>query len=226
MREVVIDTETTGLNYASGDRIIEVGCVEVINYVPSGNKLGFYCKVDKQISEDAKKISGITNQFLADKKTFEDQHEEFLNFIKEDTLVIHNASFDTGFINNELKIIGKEKLKNKIIDTVVLARKVLNTRIANLDYLCRHFDIDLSKRKQHGALLDAQLLAEVYLELKGGKQISMDLTSKNNLKKESFKKNEQFNKTSQKINISEEEINSHKVLVKKIKNPIWNNYDY
>ena len=112
----------------------------------------------------------------------------FLNFIKDDPLIIHNAKFDLGFLNNELNIIGKEPLRNKIIDTVSLARKVLNTRIANLDYLCRRFNIDLTKRKLHGALLDAQLLAEVYLELRGGKQITMDLTAEDN-KRRDIKKN-------------------------------------
>ena len=121
---------------------------------------------------------------MKDKKTFFEQYLELLDFIKDDTLIIHNADFDIGFINNEFKIIGKEGLKNKVIDTVPLARKTLNTRIANLDYLCRYFNIDLSKRKLHGALLDAQLLAEVYLELKGGKQFSMDLATKKHLKTE------------------------------------------
>ena len=189
MREVVLDTETTGLNYKGGDRIIEIGCVETKNYVATGKILNFYCKVDKKISEEAQKISGISNDFLKDKKTFSEQHQDFIDFIKDDTLIIHNAAFDLGFLNNELKIIGKNKLNNNIIDTVLLARKVLNTRIANLDYLCRHFNVDLSKRALHGALLDAQLLAEVYLELRGGKQISMDLLTKNKNKNTMRKQN-------------------------------------
>ena len=172
MREIVLDTETTGLNFKEGDRIIEVGCVEVINHVATKSTLQFYCRTNKEISTDAQKISGISNEFLKDKKTFSEQHLIFLNFIKDDPLIIHNAKFDLGFLNNELNIIGKEPLRNKIVDTVSLARKVLNTRIANLDYLCRRFNIDLTERKLHGALLDAHLLSEVYLELKGGKQIN------------------------------------------------------
>ena len=206
MREIVLDTETTGLNFKGGDRIIEVGCVEVFNHVATKNTLQFYCRTNKEISTDAQKISGISNEFLKDKKTFSEQHLMLLNFIKDDPLIIHNAEFDLGFLNNELNIIGKAPLKNKIIDTVFLARKVLNSRIANLDYLCRRFNIDLTKRKFHGALLDAQLLAEVYLELKGGKQITMDLTTKEN-KQQVFKKNNSphKNKTT-KLTTNEENI--------------------
>jgi len=149
-----------------------------------------------------------------------------LNFIKDDPLIIHNAEFDFGFLNNELNIIGKAPLKNKIIDTVSLARKVLNTRIANLDYLCRRFNIDLTKRKLHGALLDAHLLADVYLELKGGKQFKMDLTE-NEIKKQDFKKNNTLikNKTTI-LTISEEDIASHKLMIKSIKEALWNKYNY
>ena len=149
-----------------------------------------------------------------------------MDFIKDDPLIIHNAKFDLGFLNKELNIIGKAPLKNKIIDTIPLARKVLNTRIANLDYLCRRFNIDLTKRKLHGALLDAQLLAEVYLELKGGKQITMDLTTKEN-KHQIFKKNNSpsKNKTT-KLITNEEDIASHKLMVRGIKEALWNKYNY
>ena len=132
MREVIIDTETTGLSYKTGDRVIEVGCVELVNHMPTKNFLQFYCKVDKKISESAKKITGITNSFLSDKKEFSENCDNFLSFISNDTLIIHNADFDIGFINNELTLIGKSKIANKVIDTVSLARKVLNTRVANL----------------------------------------------------------------------------------------------
>ena len=222
MREIVIDTETTGLNFRSGDRIIEVGCVELINHVSTSNTLQFYCKTDKEISESAKKVSGISNEFLKDKKTFEENHQELLSFIKNDVLIIHNSDFDMGFLNNELSIIGKPPLKNKVIDTVSLARKVLNTRVANLDYLCRRFNIDLSERKLHGALLDSRLLAEVYLELRGGKQFSMDLNQKE-LKKDSNKKNK-LNSPSKttKLQPTQEEIRLHKEMIKDIKDAFWN----
>ena len=164
MREVVIDTETTGLSYKAGDRVIEVGCVELINHVTTNNTLQFYCRVEKEISDGAQKITGITNKFLNDKKYFADHCDEFLNFVDNDPLVIHNADFDVGFINNELLLMGRPKLSNPIIDTVSLARRALNTRVANLDYLCRRFKVDLSERDLHGALLDSRLLAEVYLD--------------------------------------------------------------
>jgi len=222
MREIVIDTETTGLNFRSGDRIIEVGCVELINHVSTSNTLQFYCKTDKEISESAKKISGISNEFLKDKKTFEENHHELISFIKNDVLIIHNSDFDMGFLNNELSIIGKPPLKNKVIDTVSLARKVLNTRIANLDYLCRRFNIDLSERKLHGALLDSRLLAEVYLELRGGKQFSMDLNQKE-LKKD-FNKKTKLNSSSKttKLQPTQEDIRFHKEMIKDIKDAFWN----
>ncbi len=226
MREIVLDTETTGLNFRGGDRIIEVGCVEVINHVATKNSLQFYCRTNKKISTDAQKISGISNEFLKDKKTFSEQHLILLNFIKDDPLIIHNAEFDLGFLNNELNIIGKAPLRNKIIDTVFLARKVLNTRIANLDHLCRRFNIDLTKRKTHGALLDAHLLAEVYLELRGGKQIIMDLQTEEN-KHQDFKKNNRlYKKKITLLNTGEEDIVSHKLMVKSIKEALWNKYNY
>ena len=224
MREIILDTETTGLNYESGDRIIEVGCVELYNHIPTGKTLQFFCNVQKKISEEASNIHGITNEFLSSHPTFKENANNLINFIKNDTLVIHNASFDIGFINNELKIIGLKELKNKIIDTVSLARKKLNTRIANLDYLCRRFEIDLSARKLHGALLDSHLLAEVYLELNGGKQISMDLSNSdkktNNKETVETKRSHKFIK----IQPNEEDLLQHKLNLKQIKNPLWEKF--
>ena len=225
MREIVIDTETTGLSYKSGDRIIEVGCVELKNHIPTGNTLQFYCKPDKKISDGAKSIVGLSDDFLKKQKTFEENHELMLNFIQEDVLVIHNSEFDLGFINNELYLIGLPPIKNPVIDTVSLARKVLNTRVANLDYLCRRFNIDLSNREFHGALLDSQLLASVYLELKGGKQFSMQLESVTSDNKSSAVNNNNFEKTKE-IKLKEADILSHKKMIKKIKNPIWNKFNY
>ena len=224
MREIILDTETTGLSYELGDRIIEVGCVELYNHIPTGKTLQFFCNVQKKISEEASNIHGITNEFLSSHPTFKENANNLINFIKNDTLVIHNASFDIGFINNELKIIGLKELKNKIIDTVSLARKKLNTRIANLDYLCRRFEIDLSARKLHGALLDSHLLAEVYLELNGGKQISMDLYSgdkkTNNKETVETKRSHKFIK----IQPNEEDLLQHKLNLKQIKNPLWEKF--
>ena len=228
MREIVLDSETTGLNFLAGDRIIEIACVELINHVSSGNSLQFYCSTDKKIGQDAIRIHGLTNEFLYKHPSFEKNSKKFLNFIKNDTLIIHNADFDLGFINNELKLVGLKPITNKIVDTMILARKKLNTRMSSLDYLCRRFSIDLSSRKLHGALLDCQLLAEVYLELMGGKQTSLNFISpepkKNNIS--SAKKNPKNNNKIAKITLTKEEIASHKELVKDIKNALWHKMDY
>ena len=226
MREIVLDTETTGLNYKAGDRIIEVGCVELINHVSTTNNLQFYCSTNKIIDESAIKIHGLTNAFLNEYPPFKEYVKKFLAFIGNDPLIIHNAEFDLGFINNELMLLGIEPLKNKIIDTVSFARKKLNTRIANLDYLCRRFQIDLSERDLHGALLDSQLLAEVYLELMGGKQISMNLNitkeNKNLPSKNNIKKTYLFSG----VVLNDKDILLHKSLVKGIKDSLWKKFDY
>ncbi len=226
MREIVIDTETTGLSFKTGDRVIEVGCVELINHVATNNSLQFYCKVDKEISEGAQRITGITNKFLSDKKYFDDHCDEFLRFINNDPLIIHNADFDVGFINNELLLLGKPSLSNPVVDTVSLARKVLNTRVANLDYLCRRFKVDLSERDLHGALLDSRLLAEVYLELRGGKQFSMNLAKneQETNKTTSSKTNNQKNIT--RFVPSKEDVDLHRIMIGEIKKPVWKKYNY
>ena len=226
MREIVLDTETTGLNYKAGDRIIEVGCIELINHVSTTNNLQFYCSTNKIIDERAIKIHGLTNAFLNEYPPFKEYVKKFLAFIGNDPLIIHNAEFDLGFINNELMLLGIEPLKNKIIDTVSFARKKLNTRIANLDYLCRRFQIDLSERDLHGALLDSQLLAEVYLELMGGKQISLNLNitkeNKNLPAKNNIKKNYLFSR----VVLNDKDTLLHKSLVKGIKDSLWKKFDY
>jgi DNA polymerase-3 subunit epsilon len=226
MREVVLDTETTGLKFRSGDRIIEVGCVELINHVATDKSLQFYCNVNKSIDREAHRVHGLTNDFLRDKPTFEANAQVFLDFIKTDTLIIHNSEFDMGFLNNELKLLEMGPLKNRVIDTVVLARKTLNTRIANLDYLCRRFSIDLGDRDLHGALLDSRLLAEVYLELIGGKQISMNLKASENTDKNLIASSTKSPKELSKVKISKEEVSEHKLLLKKIKNSLWEKIDY
>jgi DNA polymerase-3 subunit epsilon len=226
MREVVLDTETTGLKFRSGDRIIEVGCVELINHVATDKSLQFYCNVNKSIDREAHRVHGLTNDFLRDKPTFEANAQVFLDFIKTDTLIIHNSEFDMGFLNNELKLLEMGPLKNRVIDTVVLARKTLNTRIANLDYLCRRFSIDLGDRDLHGALLDSRLLAEVYLELIGGKQISMNLKASENTDKNLIASSTKSPKELSKVKISKEEVSEHKLFLKKIKNSLWEKIDY
>ena len=226
MREVILDTETTGLNYSSGDRIIEVGCVELFNYVPTGKNLQFYCSTEKKIGQDAIEVHGLTNEFLNKHPTFEEQYKKLLDFIKNDTLIIHNAEFDVGFVNNELSIIGVEPIKNEVIDTVKMARQTLNTRMANLDFLCRKFSVDLSARKLHGALLDCNLLAEVYIELKGGKQAKMDLSAETKQEMKEIDKNKKRDHVSNKVLATNQEISSHKKFIKSIKNSIWSKLDY
>ena len=175
MKEVVLDTETTGLSVKDGHRIVEIGCIELEDLIPTKNKFHCYLNPERKVSEKALAVHGYSDEFLSKQKKFNEVGEEFLEFIKDKKLIIHNADFDVGFINNELSLLGRSELSNPIIDTVSLARKVLNTRVANLDYLCRRFKVDLSERDLHGALLDSRLLAEVYLELRGGKQFSMNL---------------------------------------------------
>jgi len=226
MREVIVDTETTGLDYKRGDRIIEVACVELINHVASGKNLQFYCSTDRIIDKEAGKIHGLSNSFLTKFPTFAKQAQSFLDFIEKDKLIIHNANFDLGFINNELNIIGIKPLQNEVIDTVLLARKKLNTRTVNLDYLCKKFSVDLSTRKFHGALLDCQLLSEVYLELLGGRQTSLQLSKHLNKKDDYEDKQTKQNKKVHKVKISIEEIKLHKEFVAKLKNSLWQKNNY
>ena len=226
MREIVLDTETTGLNYKAGDRIIEVGCVELINHVSTTNNLQFYCSTNKIIDESATKIHGLTNAFLNEHPPFKDHVKKFLKFIGNDPIVIHNAEFDMGFINNELKLSNIDPLKNKVIDTVFLARKTLNTRIANLDYLCRRFSIDLSARKFHGALLDCQLLSEVYLELLGGRQTTLALKDSHNNEPDPKHGKEIQRGKVHRIQVSSEEIQKHKEFIANLNKPLWHKIDY
>ncbi len=228
MREVVVDTETTGLNHNNGDRVIEVACVELNNHVQTGRTLQFYCNVEKKINEDAVKTHGITNSFLKKHKTFKENAQNLIDFLSSDILIIHNAEFDIGFINKELKLVGYEKINNKVIDTVKLAREKLSTRLASLDFLCRRFSISLEKRKLHGALLDCQLLSEVYLELVGGRQRSFNLDKTKGKNEESsiFIKNNTYKKDTKKISISVDDIKKHKEAIKKISTPLWNKFDY
>ena len=179
MRQIALDTETTGINTSDGHRIIEIGCIEMENRRITGKEFHCYINPEREIDEGATRVHGLTYEKLKNEPLFKDIKSDFMNFISGSELIIHNADFDVGFINNELSLLGRSELSNPIIDTVSLARKVLNTRVANLDYLCRRFKVDLSERDLHGALLDSRLLAEVYLELRGGKQFSMNLAKKN-----------------------------------------------
>jgi len=226
MREVILDIETTGLDYKRGDRIIEVACLELINHVATDNHLQFYCSTNKNIEEEALKIHGLSNKFLNKFPTFEEQAQKLLTFIGDDLLIIHNAEFDLGFINNELKEIGIKTIQNKCLDTVLLARTKLKTRIANLDYLCRRFSIDLESRKLHGALKDCGLLSEVYIELLGGKQKTLELPKEVGLQNRTKTKQKNNNFSVRKVNITSKELEDHKSYIKSIKNNIWDKINY
>ncbi len=176
MREIVLDTETTGLDPGSGHRIVEIGCLELINHVPSGETFQRYLNPERDMPSDAFDVHGLSEAFLADKPLFADVADGFIDFIADSPLVIHNARFDIGFVNAELDRLGRAGLDSaRAIDTVELARRKHPGAPANLDALCRRFGIDNSDREKHGALLDAELLAEVYLELIGGRQPGLGL---------------------------------------------------
>ena len=174
MREIVLDTETTGLSVEQGHRIIEIGALELVNMVPTGKNLHLYLNPERLIDEDAMKVHGISDAFVADKPLFADIADQFMDFVRDDPIIIHNAPFDTGFLNAELAKTGRPPLaKERIIDTLVMARRKYPGAQASLDALCRRFDIDNTHRDLHGALIDADLLAAVYVEMKGGLQPSL-----------------------------------------------------
>jgi len=178
MREIVLDTETTGFDPASGHRVVEIGCVELINHVPTGEVFHRYLNPERDMPEEAFNVHGLSEEFLSDKPLFGEIVEEFCAFIGDATLVIHNADFDMKFVNWELKATGRETMpRDRAIDTVAMARKRFPGSPASLDALCRRFGIDNSGREKHGALLDAELLADVYLELIGGREPGLALAS-------------------------------------------------
>ena len=180
MREIVLDTETTGISPRDGHRIIEIGALELMHHLPTGNKLHIYINPERDIDDGAVAVHGLTSAFLSDKPLFAEIVDEFLSFIGDAPLVIHNASFDMGFINAELDKIQHPTLPmDRAIDTLAMARKKFPGAQANLDALCRRFEIDNSHRDLHGALVDADLLASVYVELLGGRQPGLSLGAEN-----------------------------------------------
>jgi DNA polymerase-3 subunit epsilon len=177
MREIVLDTETTGLDPQAGHRVVEIGCIELVNLVATGRTFHVYFNPEMPMPAGAQDVHGLSDAFLADKPLFADKAEEFLEFLGDDQLVIHNAQFDIGFLNAELERVGHRKLSNPYIDTVSVARRKFPGQRASLDALCERFGIDNSNRVKHGALLDSELLAEVYLELSGGRQRDLGLAA-------------------------------------------------
>ena len=175
MREIVLDTETTGLDVNNGDRIVEIGIVELENHVQTGACFHYYLNPERDSGLQALQIHGLTTEFLKDKPKFVDIADQFIDFVSDSKIIIHNAPFDVGFINSELRKCEKKELnENSIIDTLLLAKKHFLGQSVSLDSLCRKFDIDIADREIHGALKDAKLLAHVYLELIGGKQTKLE----------------------------------------------------
>ena len=207
MREIVLDTETTGISVKDGHRIVEIGCIELDNLIPTQNKFHCYLNPERKVSEKAFEVHGYSDEFLSKKKKFSEVVEDFLEFINDKKLIIHNAEFDLAHLNNELKLFGKNKLQNEIIDTLTLARNKYPGSQVSLDALCKRFRIDNSRRTHHTALIDCDLLAKVYINLIDQKEPTLDL--KHNLETEENQslKNEYYKKI---ILPSNEEIKKHK----------------
>ena len=183
MREIVLDTETTGISVKEGHRIVEIGCIELENLIPTKRKFHCYLNPERKVSEKAFEIHGYSDEFLSKQKKFSEVLEEFSNFIKDSRLIIHNAEFDLAHLNNELSLHGKKALNNDIVDTLILARDKYPGSPVSLDALCKRFRIDNSKRVQHTALIDCDLLSKVYINLIDQKEPTLDFQSDNNVNK-------------------------------------------
>jgi len=188
MKEIVLDTETTGLSVKEGHRIVEIGCIELDNLIPTKNKFHCYLNPERKVSEKALEVHGYTDKFLSTKKKFKDIAKEFLSFIEGKNLIIHNAEFDLSHLNNELKIIGKNKIENKVIDTLTLARNKFPGSSISLDALCKRYRIDNSKRTQHTALIDCDLLSKVYINLIDQKEPMLNFQNQQESKEEKSSK--------------------------------------
>ena len=221
MKEIVLDTETTGLSVRDGHRIVEIGCIELENLVPTKNKFHCYLNPERKVSEQALKVHGYTDQFLSDKKKFVDVVDDFLNFIKDKKLIIHNAEFDLSHLNHELKILNKEPIKNEIIDTIILAREKFPGSSTSLDALCKKYRIDNSKRTQHTALIDCDLLSKVYINLIDQKEPTLDFQNQEIERNEVSIKNVLYFKKVIKPT-DQEKINHEKYLKTNLKKNFFN----
>ena len=208
MKEIVLDTETTGLSVRDGHRIVEIGCIEIDNLIPTKNIFHCYLNPERKVSEKAFEVHGYSDEFLSKQKKFEEIGDEFLNFIKNKRLIIHNAEFDLGHLNNELRILGKNKIENEIIDTLILARDKFPGAPVSLDALCKRFRIDYSNRTQHSALIDCGLLAKVYINLIGEKEPTLNFNNQDQEKIDIKNSNMLYFKKV--IQPSENELNQHK----------------
>lgn len=219
MREIVLDTETTGLDPNDGHRVVEIACVELLNHVPTGNHFHRYINPMRDMPEEAYNVHGLSAEFLSTHPLFEAVVDEFLEFIGNDKLIIHNAEFDLKFLNWELKQVGRPKLSCPVEDTLLMARRKFPGAQASLDALCRRFEIDLSARSKHGALLDGELLAAVYLELLGGRQPDLALATVAAATARAVV--ERILRPARPHGPSEAELEAHAAFMKKLKEPLW-----
>ncbi len=213
MKEVVLDTETTGFSVAEGHRVVEIGCIELDNLIPTQNKFHCYLNPERKVSDKAFEVHGYSDTFLSKQRKFNEIKEDFLEFIKDKRLIIHNAEFDLGHLNNELSLIGKKKLDNQIVDTLILARNKYPGSPASLDALCKRYRIDNSKRVKHTALIDCGLLASVYINLIDQKEPTLNFQDQDQ-SKENFEnyKSSYYKKI---IAPTEEEMKKHTKYLKK-----------
>lgn len=227
-REVVFDTETTGIDPATGDRVVEIGCVELINTVPTGRNFHVYINPQRPMSEGAYKVHGLSDAFLSDKPVFADVVEGFCAFIADSPLVAHNISFDAMFINAEFKRLDLPPLApERLVDTLVIARRKHPGAANNLDALCARYNIDNSKRTKHGALLDAEILAEVYIELLGGRQADLGLSLISGADGKLNRKHIPARQRAEQLplRITEEERNAHSAFIEGLGSAsIWQSY--
>ena len=216
MLEVILDTETTGLSTVSNHRIVEIGCIELKNQIPTNKTFHTYINPERSVSEDAYKVHGYSEKFLSNKKKFAEISEDFLNFIKDKKLIIHNAQFDLSFLDHELKLINKKPIdKKNVIDTLELARSKYPGAQNSLDALCKRFNIDNSKREKHSALIDCQLLKEIYINLLDQKEPKLNLQTRDIAYIKSGDKIENIKNINRKtIKISNEELDLHKKFLK------------
>jgi len=227
MREIIFDTETTGLDPKTGDRLVEIGCIEMVNRVPTGETFHCYFNPDRDMPAAAEAVHGLSISFLSDKPRFHERAADLLEFLGEETkLVAHNAGFDFGFVNSELEMCGLPPLsRDRMIDTVALARARHPGAKNSLDALCTRYGIDRSHRTRHGALLDAELLAQVYVELTGGRQIGLSLaaeTSEIEISVQSLPVRDRPYRAPRPHSASEAELAAHTQFLETVKSPLWN----
>ena len=225
MREIVFDTETTGLNPAGGDRMVEIGCVEMFNRVETGRHFHAYFNPDRVMPSEAEAVHGLSAIFLSDKPRFADRAGELLDFLEDSPLVAHNAGFDFGFLNHELALCGHPRVcLSRMVDTLVLARTRHPGAKHSLDALCTRFGVDRSMRVKHGALLDAQLLAQVYIELTGGRQIGLGLVADTDRADVAVRGPTVTIREPRPVRphyAAAEELDAHRAFIAKLVNPLW-----